>query len=204
MLSFFCNRLPVGRLFMEGKVTLLSDVSKINYIADGVTTEFPVPFKFFNNKDGTAQLKVYCGSGDDIVILEEGTDYTVAGSGIEASGKLVFADPPAENVKLAVLRQKPFLQEADYINGQLFDMEEVEVSFDGVYMNLQELQEQMSRALLVDPLSGDDPQNIIETVLGYKNAAQKAANQAIEAANQVQATVDALGTLADEINGEVI
>lgn len=114
-------------------------------------------------------------------------------------------------MKLAVLRNKPFLQEADYINGQLFDMEQLEDSFDGVYMNLQELQEQLSRALLVDPVSGDDPQNIVETVLMYKNAAQAAANEAVAAAEQAkalveraEAVVEALGTLADEINGEVI
>ena len=106
---------------------------------------------------------------------------------------------------------KPFLQEADYINGQLFDMEQLEDSFDGVYMNLQELQEQLSRALLVDPVSGDDPQNIVETVLKYKTAAQAAANEAVAAAatttalvERAEAVVEALGTLADEINGEVI
>ena len=114
-------------------------------------------------------------------------------------------------MKLAVLRNKPFLQEADYINGQLFDMEQLEDSFDGVYMNLQELQEQLSRALLVDPVSGDDPQNIVETVLKYKTAAQAAANEAVAAVTeakalveQAEAVVNELGTLADEINGEVI
>lgn len=192
-------------------MTLFSDVSKVNYVADGTALEFPVPFKFYKNKDGTAQIKVYSGSGDALKVLTEGTDYTVAGSGEEITGKVVFAVPPAENVKLAVLRNKPFLQEADYINGQLFDMEQLEDSFDGVYMNLQELQEQLSRALLVDPVSGDDPQNIVETVLKYKTAAQAAANEAVAAAatttalvERAEAVVEALGTLADEINGEVI
>lgn len=192
-------------------MTLFSDVSKVNYVADGTATEFPMPFKFFKNKDGTAQIKVYSGTGDELKVLEEGSDYTVEGNGEEITGKVVFAAPPAENVKLAVLRNKPFLQEADYINGQLFDMEQLEDSFDGVYMNLQELQEQLSRALLVDPVSGDDPQNIVETVLMYKNAAQAAANEAVAAAEQAkalieraEAVVEALGTLADEINGEVI
>lgn len=155
--------------------------------------------------------ELYSGAGDELKVLEEGSDYTVEGNGEEITGKVVFAAPPAENVKLAVLRNKPFLQEADYINGQLFDMEQLEDSFDGVYMNLQELQEQLSRALLVDPVSGDDPQNIVETVLMYKNAAQAAANEAVAAAEQAkalveraEAVVEALGTLADEINGEVI
>lgn len=72
-------------------MTLFSDVSKVNYVADGTATEFPVPFKFFKNKDGTAQIKVYSGAGDELKVLEEGSDYTVEGNGEEITGKVVFA-----------------------------------------------------------------------------------------------------------------
>ena len=189
---------------MEEKLTLLSDISKVNYVADGSTTEFPVPFKFDNNADGTAQLKVYFGDGDNIEVLTENTDYTVEGSGEEITGKVVFATAPVENVKLAVLRNIPLLQVADYVNGQFFDMEELEKSLDRVYMALQQLNELLSRALLVDPVSGDDPNGIVETVLEYKNAAQQAANDALGAVAEAEVVVDKLGELADEINGEVI
>ncbi len=185
-------------------MTLLSDTSKVNYVADGSATEFPVPFKFDNNADGTAEIKVYFGDGDNIEVLTENTDYTVEGSGAEITGKVVFASAPAENSKLAILRNKPLLQEADYVNGQLFDMEELENSLDGIYMAIQQLNEQISRALLVDPVSGDDPNGIVQTVLEYKNAAQQAANEALAAVAEAQEVVDKLGKLADEINGEVI
>lgn len=104
-----------------------------------------------------------------------------------------------------ILRDKPLLQEQDYVNGEYIDMEELEGGFDAVYMAMQGLEEKVNRAILNDIFSDDmDAKDFAETLLGYKNAAQKAANEAIEAAQSAAETVDKLGQLADEINGEII
>ena len=185
-------------------MVLQSDISKIRYVCDGAAKEFAVPFKFFKNADGTAQIKVYFAQGDNETILEENVGYTVSGNGEDISAKVVFATAPAENAKLAILRDKPLLQEADYVNGEFIDMDELEGSLDGIYMALQMIGEKLSRAILIDALSDDSAEDFAETLLGYKNAAQKAANEAIAAAEEAKSLVDKIGELVDEINGEVI
>lgn len=186
-------------------MVLQSDISKIKYVCDGAAKTFPIPFKFFKNKDGTAQIKIYFKNGDEEKILEENVDYTITGAGADISAKAEFGEPPIENAQIMILRDKPLLQEQDYVNGEYIDMEELEGGFDGAYMAMQGLEEKVNRAILIDIFSDDmDAKDFAETLLGYKNAAQKAANEAIEAAQSAAETVDKLGQLADEINGEII
>ena len=86
------------------------------------------------------------------------------------------------------------------------------------YMAMQQINEKISRAILLDVLSDEEPNNIIAAILEYKTAAQTAANEAIAASVEAQqaieqaqaliveaqAVIDELGTLADEINGEIV
>lgn len=192
------------RLFYKGKTMLLSEVFKAEYSGDGSATEFAVPFKFFNNDDGTAQIEVQKKSGNTISVLVEDTDFTVSGNGADGSGKIVFETAPANTVKLAILRNVPLLQGDDYINGQYLDMEELERSFDKVYMRLQQLAETVSRALVVGVFSDADLPGLIAEIKGYAVTAQNAANDAIAAKEAAEEIVGNLGELADEINGEVI
>lgn len=204
MLFFVFNAILWGRFFYEANMVLQSDISKIRYICDGSATEFPIPFKYFKNADSTSQIKVIFGEGEDETVLEENTDFTVAGEGLEIKGKIVFVEAPTANSKLAILRDIPVLQDADLVNGEYIDMEELERMFDRIYMLIQEHNEKLGRAVLTDALSDEEPGEFAERVLGYKEAAQKAANDAIDAANEVKALVDKIGLIVDQINGEVI
>lgn len=181
-------------------MVLSSDINKVIYVADGVATEFAINFKFFKNKNGSAQVRVEKAIGSEISILKEGVDFEVVGDGVDINAKVVFAVAPEENAKIGIFRDRPFLQESDFINGQFLDMEELEYALDGIYMNLQELQEKISRAILTDSMSDESPEDFADRILGYKDAAQKAANDTLKYAE----IVEQLGTLADEINGEIV
>lgn len=185
-------------------MVLSSDINKVIYVADGVATEFAINFKFFKNKDGSAQIRVEKAVGTEFDILKEGVDFEVVGDGVDINAKVVFAVAPEENAKIGVFRDRPFLQESDFLNGQFLDMEELEYALDGIYMNLQEVQEKLSRAILTDSLSDESPDALAERVFGYKEEAQKAANDALAAYNAMSAIVEQLGTLADTINGEIV
>lgn len=185
-------------------MVLSSDINKVIYVADGVATEFAINFKFFKNKNGSAQVRVEKAVGTEFDILKEGVDFEVVGDGVDINAKVVFAVAPEENAKIGVFRDRPFLQESDFINGQFLDMEELEHALDGIYMNLQELQEKLSRAVLTDSLSEESPEDFADRILGYKDAAQEAANESVKIYNEMSELVEQLGALADEINGEVI
>lgn len=197
---------------------LNSDENKVIYIGDGKITRFGVPFKFASNDDQTAQLAVSMLKDGLISILRENIDFQIEGKGEDISAVLVLNAPLPENAKLAILRDVPLLQLADFLNGQYMDMEEFERTFDKIYMAMQQINEKISRAILLDVLSDEEPNNIIAAILEYKTAAQTAANEAIAASveakqaieqaqaliAEAQAVVDELGTLADEINGEIV
>ena len=181
-----------------------SEKNKIIYLADGIAKEFAIDFKIFKNKDGTSQIRVERLSDKEISILKENTDFFIEGNGADGSAKVVFSVPPQENSKIGIFRDRPMLQSANFINGQFVDMEVLEQCFDGIYMCLQELSEKISRSIKTDALSDDNPDELIDRLLHYKDEAQAAANEALKATDNISKIVDQLGTLADEINGEII
>lgn len=189
-------------------MTVENSDSKVRYVANGTTKRFDVPFKFFNNEDGTAQLAVNLGNDDNpSVVLTENEDYTVEGAGEESGGAIILNVAPAANMIIVILRQMPFTQDVNFMNGEDFDGEQYEMSLDEIIMTLQQMAELQSRAVTIDPLSEEDPNTLIQQLLGYRNEAVKAANDAFTSKNEAAASAEDAAesaTQAQEILDNVV
>lgn len=140
-------------------MTISTTTSQAVYNGDNSTDTFSYPFRILEEGD----LKVYVdadGSGFVLRTLNgAGTyDYTVTGVGNPTGGDVVFNNaPPAVTSGVLVLRVLDISQESDYVNGDGFDQEVIERDFDRVVMILQQLNLDLSRALLLPSVSDYSP-----------------------------------------------
>ena len=127
-------------------MTVSSTVNKTETIADGVADTFPYSFRI--------------DVETDLVVYENGVvtalAYNVTGVGDEVGGTVVFNPTvPVNLVTVSNVREVPLLQNIDYTPFDPFPAEVAEQGLDrGVFVE-QQLQEQISRALLA-PI-GTDP-----------------------------------------------
>ena len=169
-------------------MTVVNSVGRIRHIGNGTTKAFSVPFKFLLNIDKTAQLKVTVSGDDAIKTLKEGIDYTVVGGGEQNGGTITLVEAPSENQRIVILRNMPFVQNTNFDNGEAFDAEKYEDSLDEIVMTLQQMNDDISRAVLIDPFSEEKPNTLIEQILGYRNEAVVAANEALVSKNLANAS----------------
>ena len=127
---------------------MLSDVpSKIVYDIAGttpITDGYEITFRYFE----TDEVKVYLITSAGTESEVESTDYTVSNSGTTPVVKFVDDFSFGEATRLVIMRVVAYEQPADYRNGDLFDAEHIEESFDLLTAQTQQLAEEMDRALL--------------------------------------------------------
>lgn len=88
-------------------MTVAVEVSEVDYVGNGATTAFPVPFPFTNNNQIIATLTL---DGETVALtLTEGTHYTLAGS-FTPSGTLTMLTAPAVDSTLHIERTVPIIQ----------------------------------------------------------------------------------------------
>lgn len=132
-------------------MTVSSSASTASFPGNGVTTVFPLPFRFFTNSD----VKVYLSntSTGDVTPLSLGTHYTLAGAGEpevdgNAVSTLTMITAPATGVALIVDRDMDVIQQTDIINQARFYPEIHENVFDRLTMLIQQAFGVSRRALL--------------------------------------------------------
>lgn len=177
---------------MEKIVTIYSDQSKVRYIANGVTISFMVPFKFFANADGSSQLSVFTGDSDNP--LTENSDYTVIGAGRDEGGEIVFTSAPEKDLEIAVIRNVPTTQEIPFKNEDKFPAVIYERSLDKLTMEVQEVKESLTRAIVLPPTSGQNPLDARNELL---DARDEAVNSAREAQNSSKNAEESKKAAAD-------
>ena len=177
---------------MEKTVTIYSDQSKVRYIANGVTTSFAVPFKFFANADGSSQLSVFTGNSDNP--LTENSDYTIVGAGRDEGGEIVFTSAPEKDTEIAVIRNVPTTQEIPFKNEDKFPAVIYERSLDKLTMEVQEVKESLTRAIVLPPTSGQNPLDARNELL---DARDEAVNSAREAQNSSKSAEESKKAAAD-------
>lgn len=123
-------------------MTIQSETSKVVYIGDGITNEFPVPFYFFAN-----QISVYQNLSD--TPLEEGTDYTIINPEGLNRGIVEFINIPDVGDTITITRNVELKQLITFLEGENFPAIDFEHALDKLTMGLQQLQECMSRAVVV-------------------------------------------------------
>lgn len=124
-------------------MTVSTTDSVIEYEGNGVTTAFPVPFKFPSNDD-LVVTRVY---NDVSTVLVLGTDYSVVGAGASAGGAVITSVAPSVGSTLSIERQLEPVQETDLRNQGRYFAETHENVFDYLTMLIQQSFSWISRAL---------------------------------------------------------
>ncbi|MEW5071320.1 hypothetical protein AB1P14_06160, partial [Pseudomonas aeruginosa] len=93
-------------------MTVSTPDSEIEYEGNGVTTAFPVPFKFPANND-LVVTKVYNGVSNVLII---GTDYSVVGAGASGGGAVITTVAPENGSTVNISRSLEAVQDIDLRN----------------------------------------------------------------------------------------
>lgn len=107
------------------------------YTGNG-STSYPYTFKIYSKE----HLKVYVDNVERVLDV----DYTVSGVSNDGGGVVIFFAPPSTNATITIIRNQPQEQFSVYTqNG--FSPRQVEKDLDKLTMQVQQLQEQLTRAL---------------------------------------------------------
>ena len=131
--------------------------NKVVYVCDGVSTQFPFSFYFLDGE----HIKVYkyhVASGT-LTELVRGSDYDITytnGTPPTEGGRIdTIGDPIPSGYKLIIMREVPLTQEVDYRPNDPFPAETHEQALDKAMMAIQQVQEQVSRAVVQDPTQSE-------------------------------------------------
>jgi len=127
-------------------MTIASQISTAAFAGNGVSAEFPLPFRFMAAADVAVVLRSADGTE---TLLSEGTDYALSGAGAASGGTCVLGSPPLPGQTLVLTRAPRIVQETDYQENDAFPAESHEAALDLLTMICQALDEKIARAPLV-------------------------------------------------------
>lgn len=108
-----------------------------DYAANGVTTAFPVPFRFLDPTD------IYVGvqAAGAVVFTQAvlGVDYTLTGTGVESGGTATFAIAPADGGLVRVMGLRTPSRLTSVVNDGAIQSTPLEDELDAIEITLQEL-----------------------------------------------------------------
>lgn len=132
-------------------MTVQTSTTVATGIGNGVTTVFPIGFKF--NQDEDLIVNVVDDAAQTETLLTLYSDYTVTGAGDENGGSITLTSGPLATGKRVVTKRViSVLQLTDLRNQGKFFAEVHEDSFDKGVMIDQQQQEQIDRGLFYDLL----------------------------------------------------
>jgi hypothetical protein len=115
----------------------------IDYLENGVTLDFAVPWKF-NDPEDIRALRTSAGGVQSA--LAYGTDYSVAGGVDDTGGTLSVTTPAVTGTMLSIWSETPRSQTADYATNDTFPAETHEQRLDNLAMVDQEQDAELDRA----------------------------------------------------------
>lgn len=124
----------------------------VTYIAAGGETQLTVPFPFYAVSD----IEVRRTVGGTTTVLSQPADYTVQGAGQQAGGTVTLAQPAIAGHRYTIVSAMPFSRTSAYTDGQALQAASLNGDVNRLWIALQQLREQHSRALrvpLTDPVS---------------------------------------------------
>lgn len=135
-------------------MTVQTSTAVATGIGNGVTTNFPVGFKF--NRDEDLFVILIDTATEEVEQLALNSDYTVQGAGNDEGGSITTTVPVPVGTTIRTFRIVDLLQLTDLRNQGKFFAEIHEDTFDLIVMMIQQQQEQLDRAVKVPP-SSDTP-----------------------------------------------
>ena len=171
-------------------MTITAQTTKTGpYSGNGSTVAFDFTFYAQRAEDLVVTLLDAAGAQTTLTL---GTDYTVAGVGVETGGTITVADAPAVGEKLVITRSVELTQETDLQNLGEVSPEELEAAYDKLTQIAQDHAEELSRAIKVDRFGTTTP----DQLTAYINALGPIAADISAVANIDEDVV----TVADNIN----
>lgn len=157
-------------------------LARVQYNGNGSTTVFSVPFVFSTSADLEVYITVVSTGVETLKTLT--THYTVTGGGgtsAPATGSITFGTAPASGERVTILRSLANKQTVDYVENDAFPAQSHELALDRLTLQVQDLKENLSRAIVFtagstptdisvgSPVAGsvlvwDDTATVIETV----------------------------------------
>lgn len=149
-----------------------------------------VTFNFGFEIQQSSHLQVI--QSDDVTLLEIilTTGFTVSGAGNENGGFITFTVAPVTGKKITMKRNITIDQLTDLRNSGAWLPENHEASFDLLTMFVQQLEEELGRAIQVNISSGTDPATLLA------QAQADAAAAAVSAAAAAVSAAEAAGSAA--------
>ena len=169
------------------------------YTGDGSTTTYPFSFVVF----ATTDVAVFVAGSESATAtptqLTLGTDYTVTLEE-DGTGAVTLAEPLADGSVLAILSAIPQTQEMRLTNQGAFYPTVINDSADKLTALIQQVDEKVSRAVLVGSTSPSTPEEFVGELLEAKGVAQEYAEEAAASAETAQ---EAAQEAAQEVAQEV-
>lgn len=157
---------------------------RVVYAGNGKTTAFPFVFKVFADTDVSVQVGKPDGS-EATVELKANSDYTVtlnADQNTTPGGTVNVKTAPDEGYNLAVVSAVPYTQPMVLTPYGGFNPETLNDNSDRQCIQIQQLVEQVSRAITTDPTDTVTPAELKRKLLDAANSATVVAKGYAEAA----------------------
>lgn len=128
-------------------MTIAKTSRRIQYAGNGSVQAFSFPYRFFADSD----LDVFITTNATGVQVQKTltTDYTVSNNGDETGGTVTMVTAPASGETLTILGDIPLTQGTDYTDNDPFPATAHEAALDRLTLQVQELEEKLSRAIKV-------------------------------------------------------
>lgn len=134
-------------------MTVSTQINKVQYNGPG-TGPFTITYPFLKDTD-ILVVKTDSSGTDTTLILN--TDFTVSGAGNPSGGELNLTTPLSASDRITIVREVELVQEVDYLPNDKFPAETHEEALDRLTMITQQLDEKVTRAVIlpVSATSGD-------------------------------------------------
>jgi len=178
-------------------MTISTTDNRKQYLGNGVTTVFSFPYRFFDDTDVVVSLVNNATGVATVQTLT--TDYTLTGAGGPSGGNVTMVTAPTSTETLVIYRSVPMTQETDYITGDPFPAETHETALDRATVLIQQLQDQVNRAVRVssdvatavaalDALEAGQYLKVNDTASGFEYTNGTTLNAAAQTETQVLAS----------------
>lgn len=125
-------------------MTVSSTLTRVEYVGNGSTTGFAVPFMFTHDRD----LQVVLEQGNGTAQVQKlGADYSLSGAGQQNGGVCMMTSAPPVAARLVIKRDPVMVQETDYLENDAFPAQSHERALDLLTMICQSLSERLDRTV---------------------------------------------------------
>ena len=138
-------------------MTIQTETNKVVYVMDGATSSLTIPFYFFDK-----QIAVY--KNDSATPLECDVDYTINNNTNYQGGEITFIKPIEKGTTITIKRNVELTQLVKFIEGEKFPAKDFEYSLDKIIMALQQLKEEVSRAITLPQSSSITAEEFLQSI----------------------------------------